>query len=213
MEATTYWLGFIKAVVGGIPSPIQAARRPTGWSRLIIEIGRAAGLLSRNTPQPHAFVSEENGGAGEQELSELEDRIEAPALKKENAPAKEADRCEENVVIAGERRFKAAHEVEQGTANGQHDPNDAGPIQTGINHSCVPPATAEDCLKQLLIASLRSPPVASELAVHLVGLAQQEEANAGGDDHDHSAPNEAAQKVGEGGGHVEPETMAWIRGS
>jgi hypothetical protein len=66
-------------------------------------------------------------------LTELEDRIEPPALKEEDAAAEQANGSEENVVIAGQRRFETPHEVEEGAANGQHDSNDAGPVQAGVN--------------------------------------------------------------------------------
>ena len=49
----------------------------------------------------------------------------------------------------------------------------------------------------------------SELSVDLVGLAQQEQTDTGGGDHDHSTPHEAAQKVGERGGHG-VEATAWV---
>ena len=41
----------------------------------------------------------------------------------------------------------------------------------------------------------------SELAVDLVGLAQQEQGDGGRNHDDHTSPKEAAQEVGEGGGH------------
>ena len=41
----------------------------------------------------------------------------------------------------------------------------------------------------------------SELAVETVGLAQQDQRDGGGNNNDHTSPNEAAQEVGEGGGH------------
>ena len=41
----------------------------------------------------------------------------------------------------------------------------------------------------------------SELAIDLVGLAQQKQGNGGRNHDDHTSPKEAAQKVGEGGGH------------
>jgi hypothetical protein len=94
----------------------------------------AARLLGGHPPQPHALVGEEDGGAGQQELAELEDRIEPPALKKENAAAEQAHGGEEDVVIAGEGRLEAAHEVEQRAADGQHDAHDAGPVQAGVDH-------------------------------------------------------------------------------
>mgnify|MGYP001232961245 CR=1 FL=1 len=43
--------------------------------------------------------------------------------------------------------------------------------------------------------------VKSELAVEAVGLADQDQADGGGDHNDQTSPNEAAQEVGEGGGH------------
>jgi len=64
----------------------------------------------------------------------LENRVESPALEEENSAAEQADGCKKNVVIAGERRLEAAHEIQHCAANGQHDANDAGPIKTGVNH-------------------------------------------------------------------------------
>jgi hypothetical protein len=44
-------------------------------------------LLCRDPAQAHTFVGEEHGGAGQQKLSELKDRIEPPTLEKEDASA------------------------------------------------------------------------------------------------------------------------------
>jgi hypothetical protein len=141
LEATTQRLrfGFVESVVGGLPSTVQATRRASGRNGLLVEVGRASRLFGRHAPQPHAFVGEKHRGAGEKKLTELQDRVEAPALKEKNAAAEKADGSEKHVVITCQRRFEAAHEVEKSSANGQHDANDAGPIQTGINHSCGPP--------------------------------------------------------------------------
>ena len=43
--------------------------------------------------------------------------------------------------------------------------------------------------------------VGSELAIEAVGLADQDQADGGGDHNDQTSPHEAAQEVGEGGGH------------
>jgi hypothetical protein len=48
-------------------------------------------LLSGDPTEPHAFVREEHGGASQQELAELKNRIEAPSLKKEDAAAKQSN--------------------------------------------------------------------------------------------------------------------------
>ena len=49
--------------------------------------------------------------------------------------------------------------------------------------------------------SLRAAPVGSELAVNLVGLADQNQSDGGGNHDDQTTPEEAAQKIGKGGGH------------
>jgi hypothetical protein len=56
-------------------------------------------------------------------------------LEEKNSSAKKADRREEHVVITSESGLETAHEVEQCSTYSQHNPNNAGPIQTGINHS------------------------------------------------------------------------------
>jgi hypothetical protein len=68
-------------------------------------------------------------------LPKLEDWIQPPALEEKNSSAKQADRREEHVVITGESWLETAHEVEQCSTYSQHNANNAGPIQTGINHS------------------------------------------------------------------------------
>jgi hypothetical protein len=68
-------------------------------------------------------------------LAKLENWIKPPSLEEENSSAKQADRREEHVVITGESRLETAHEVEQCSTYSQHNANNAGPIQTGINHS------------------------------------------------------------------------------
>jgi|TARA_B110000003_G_scaffold20238_1_gene19668 hypothetical protein len=68
-------------------------------------------------------------------LAKLENWIKPPSLEEENSSAKQADRREEHVVITGESGLETAHEVEQCSTYSQHNANNAGPIQTGINHS------------------------------------------------------------------------------
>jgi hypothetical protein len=68
-------------------------------------------------------------------LPKLKNWIEPPALEEQNSSAEQADRREEHVVITGESRLETAHEVEQCSTYSQHNANNAGPIQTGINHS------------------------------------------------------------------------------
>jgi hypothetical protein len=65
----------------------------------------------------------------------LENRVESPALEEKNSAAKQADRREKHVVITGESWLETAHEVEHCSTYSQHNANNAGPIQTGINHS------------------------------------------------------------------------------
>jgi hypothetical protein len=106
---------------------------------VVVEVGRAAGLLRRHATQPNALVAEEDGGSGQQELTELEDRIKAPALKKENAAAEKPNGGKKHVVVARQSRLEAPHEVEESPADGQHDPDNAGPIQAGVNHRSICP--------------------------------------------------------------------------
>jgi hypothetical protein len=68
-------------------------------------------------------------------LPKLENWIKPPALEEKNSSAEQADRREEHVVITGESGLEGAHEVEQCSPHSQHNANNAGPIQTGINHS------------------------------------------------------------------------------
>jgi hypothetical protein len=128
-------LWFVKPVV----VVIQAASRPAvgnaSWGRFIFEVGRAPGLFGGDTPKSDAFISEEHGGTRQQELTELQDRIKTPTLKKENAAAEKADRCKENVVIPCQSRLERAHEVEQGPTHGKHNAHNAGPIQAGVNQN------------------------------------------------------------------------------
>jgi hypothetical protein len=66
-------------------------------------------------------------------LAELKDRIQAPPLEKQDPAAQQTDRRKKHVVITGQRWFEAPHEVEESTAHGQDDADDAGPVQAGIN--------------------------------------------------------------------------------
>ena len=130
-------LGIVKAVgvVAEVPSATHA-RSGTGFV-VVVEVGGAAGLFRRHTPEPHALVAEEDGGGGQQELTELKDRIQAPALEKENAAAEQADGGKKHVVVASQSRLEAPHEIEESPADGQHDPDNAGPIQAGVNHRSI----------------------------------------------------------------------------
>ncbi len=65
----------------------------------------------------------------------LENWIETPALEEKNSTAEQADCREKHVVITSESGLETAHEVEHCPTYSQHDANNAGPIQTGINHS------------------------------------------------------------------------------
>jgi len=129
-------LRFIKAIVVFVPTSPDAARGRV-WNRrcrLIIEIGGATGLFGGHASQPHTFVGKEDGGSSEQELTELQDRIQSPTLKEKDAATQKTDRREENVVIPGKGGLERPHEIEERTANSKHDSNDACPVETGINH-------------------------------------------------------------------------------
>jgi hypothetical protein len=92
-------------------------------------------LFRGNPPKANTLVSKKHGGSSQQELSKLENWIEPPALKEKNSSAEQAYRREEHVVITGESGLETAHEVEHCSTYCQHNANNAGPIQTGINHS------------------------------------------------------------------------------
>jgi hypothetical protein len=102
-ETTAKRLRLIETVVIVIPAtPETAGARATAdRSWFILEIGRTPGLFRRDAAQSHALVGEEHRGACQQELTELEDRIQPPALEKQNAAAQQTDRREKDVVIAG----------------------------------------------------------------------------------------------------------------
>jgi hypothetical protein len=102
-------------------------------------------LLGGNSPQAHTFVGEKDRCASEQKLAELQDGIEAPALKKQDAAAEQAHGGEKDVVIAGEGGLEAPHEIKQCTAHRKHYAHDAGPIQAGINHGVSPDRALSQC--------------------------------------------------------------------
>jgi hypothetical protein len=94
-------------------------------------------LLRGDPTQAHTLVGKEDRGSGQQKLAELENRIEPPTLEKQDATAQQADGGKKHVVITGQRWFEAPHEIEEGTAHGQDDANDAGPVQAGINQGTL----------------------------------------------------------------------------
>jgi len=106
---------------------------PEGGRLLILKVRGAAGLLGGDAPEAHALIGKKHCGAGQEKLAELEDRIEPPALKKQDAATQKADGGEENIVVTGQRRFKTPHEIEEGAAHGQHNADNAGPIQAGVD--------------------------------------------------------------------------------
>jgi hypothetical protein len=109
-----------------------------GSGFFVVEIGRSARLFGGDAPQAHTFIGEENGRSSQQKLAELQDRIQAPTLEKQNATTQQANGCEEDVVIPCQRRLKAAHEIEKCPAHREHNAHDAGPIEAGINHGVSP---------------------------------------------------------------------------
>jgi hypothetical protein len=90
-------------------------------------------LFCRDAAETNALVSEEDRRSGQKKLTKLENRIQAPALKEQNPAAEQSDRGEEDVIIARQGRFEAPHEVEARSSHGQHDADDAGPIQAGVD--------------------------------------------------------------------------------
>jgi hypothetical protein len=132
-NATPNWLGLIKAI-DVVTEVAAAAHAGPGGGFVVVEVGGATGLLGGHRAQAHALIGKENGGAGKQELTELQDWIQAPALKDQDPAAQQANGRKKNVVIAGQGWFEAPHEIEERPAHGQHDSNDAGPVQAGIDH-------------------------------------------------------------------------------
>ena len=125
----------VKVVAPGIAAADAGSDRRTV---VVINKGGAAGLLGGDPPQAHAFVGEENGGAGQQKLAELEDGIKPPALEKEDPATEQAHRRKKHVVVTGQGGLETPHEIEESTSNRQHDADDAGPVEAGINHGFDP---------------------------------------------------------------------------
>tara|TARA_B100000405_G_scaffold165624_1_gene115756 strand:- start:194 stop:796 length:603 start_codon:yes stop_codon:yes gene_type:complete len=119
-ETTPHRLRFIKTVVAAIiPTAAKSAGAiAAGRSGFVIEIGGAPCLLGGDAAKPNAFVGEEHGCSCQQELPELKNRVETPALEEEDAAAKQPDGCEEHVVVPGQSRFERPHEIEQSSADG-----------------------------------------------------------------------------------------------
>jgi hypothetical protein len=90
-DAAPQWLGLVKAIRRDLAPGAATHSGPVGaWFRhwfVVVEVGRPARLLSGYPPQAHTFVGEKDSGAGEQKLSTLQDWIEAPPLKKQDAAA------------------------------------------------------------------------------------------------------------------------------
>ena len=137
-DAAPKRLGLIKAICRGLPPGAATHSGPVGaWFRhwfVVVEVGRPASLLRGYPSQAHTFVGEKDRGAGEQKLTKLQDWIEAPTLKKQDAAAEQAHGGKKHVVIARQSWLEIPHEVEECAANGQNDPNNAGPIQAGVDH-------------------------------------------------------------------------------
>jgi hypothetical protein len=129
-------LRLVEALVGVVVTTSQtsASSGACGF-RFVIEIGRASGLFRGNPPKANTLISKKHGGSSQQELPKLKNWIKPPALEEKNSSAEQADRREEHVVITGESGLETAHEVEHCSTYRQHNANNAGPIQTGINHS------------------------------------------------------------------------------
>jgi hypothetical protein len=131
----------IEAIALAVSPAAAPHARPerTGWNGFfIVEVGRTTRLLGGDAPQAHTLVGKENGRSRQQKLAELKDGIQAPALEKQNASAEQANGCEEDVVIPGQRRLEAAHEIKKCPAHREHNAHDAGPIEAGINHGVSP---------------------------------------------------------------------------
>ena len=139
MRRRSGWGSSKRSVSSSQPRDAPTSARTVGSGGLVVvEVGGTAGLFGGHPPQADALVGEEDGGAGEQELAELQDRIETPALEEEDAAAEQADGGEEHVVVAGQGRLEAPHEIEESPTDRQHDPDDAGPVEAGIDHGGSP---------------------------------------------------------------------------
>ena len=63
-------------------------------------------------------------------------------------------------------------------------------------------------------SSLRRAPGPSELSVHLVGLAEEEQSNGSWYNHDHGTRDQAEKEIGEGGSHSDRAgTKPWMQGN
>jgi hypothetical protein len=98
-------LGLIKAINSVIPPALPthagAIGAAGGNGFVVVEVGGTARLLGGDAPEAHTFVSKEHGRTSQQELAELEDRIQAPALEEQDAAAQQADSSKKDVVIPG----------------------------------------------------------------------------------------------------------------
>lgn len=194
---------FVEAVIGIVISTTQAASGSPGRG-LVIEISRPFGLFCRNTSETHALVGKKDCGASKEKLSELEDWVKTPSLEEQNSSAEKADGGKKDVVIAGQRWLEAAHEIQHCAANGQHDSNNAGPVETGVNHVEAPGkrlSALDETRSDVLI--LRSVSERSEFAIDAVGLAQEKQTDGCRNNNNDGTPDQAAEEIGEGGGHSE----------
>jgi hypothetical protein len=123
------------------PIPVPAKLAPTTTAQrlglFIVKEAGAARLFRRDAPQPDAFVGKENGGARQKELAELKNRVESPALEKQNSAAEQAYGGKKNVVVPGESWLEVPHEIEESSTNCQHDADDTGPIKAGVDQGRI----------------------------------------------------------------------------
>ena len=88
-EAAAQRLRLVETLVVVIPTTPQSTGggSAANGSRFILEIGGTPRLLCSDAAKTHALVGEEHRGACQQELTELQDRIQPPALEEQNAAA------------------------------------------------------------------------------------------------------------------------------
>jgi ElaB/YqjD/DUF883 family membrane-anchored ribosome-binding protein len=119
---------------------MTAAHKDKLMADLRVVISDAEELLRLGAEQTGASATEWRARVEERishaklKLADLQDRVESPALEKQNAAAEQAHGGEKHVVIAGQSGLETPHEIEESSTHGQHDPNNAGPIQAGVDH-------------------------------------------------------------------------------
>jgi hypothetical protein len=104
-DPPTHPLGLVKAINSLVPPTLPTHAGAIGASGgdglVVVEVGGTARLLGGDAPEAHTLVGKEHSRTSQQELAELEDRIQAPALEEQDAAAEQADGGKKDVVIPG----------------------------------------------------------------------------------------------------------------